>query len=39
MAIRTLGLYAAAILLGLILAMAFIYIVPADAPPLVYEQF
>lgn len=30
---------AAAMLLGLLLAAAFVYIVPAVAPPLIYEQF
>lgn len=37
--LKTLGLYSAAILLGLLLAVAFIYLVPAIPPPLVYEQF
>ena len=29
----------AAILLGIILACVFVYVVPAVAPPLIYEQF
>jgi hypothetical protein len=39
MGIKRIGLYLAAILIGLFLAAAFIYAVPAVPPPLVYEQF
>lgn len=39
MAIRTFGFYLAAVLLGVLLAVAFVFLVPAIPPPLVYEQF
>lgn len=39
MDIKRASLYLIAILLGFLIAVAFVYYVPAVPPPLVYEQF